>query len=168
MYDITRSDVHVPQSIDMSYVMHVLMSCKKKKCLKKVFKLPLIIRYPWKNTHVMIVHLFNLVGSHCIVPPCSFLWNMVFWYIPPWSGYNCPVEDWGDTSWFQCFSNRCPLIIRCLEMARAYNSLFTYVQLTVISIEFPYVHMYIWILITMFSYMLFVFVEYHVSLGIYQ
>ena len=92
----------------------------------------------------MIVHLYNLVGSHCIVPPCSFLWNLVFWYIPPWSGYNCPVENWGDTSWLQCFSNRCPLIIRCLEMARAYNSMFTYLQLTVISIEFSLcTHVYV-------------------------
>ena len=50
-------------------------------------------------------------------------------------------------------------------MARAYNSMFTYLQLTVISIEFSLcTHVYV----TMFSYMLFVFVEYHVYLGIYQ
>ena len=48
-------------------------------------------------------------------------------------------------------------------MARAYNSMFTYLQLTVISIEFSLcIYVYVDPHNNVFIYLLFVFVEYYV------
>ena len=78
-------------------------------------------------------------------------------------GHNSPAEDWGDTSSFQWFSNSGPLIIICLEMARAYTRKSIYLQLTVISIEFSlFTYAYVDHHNNVFIYMLFVFVEYYV------
>ena len=104
--------------------------------------------------------------SICLVPTALFLLAL---FSGIWCfsisrlgiyGHNSPVEDWRA---FQWFSNRCPLIIRSLEMTRAYNSMFTDLQLTIISIEFSsFTYVYVDPHNNVFIYMLFVFAEYYV------
>ena len=129
-----------------------------------MFKLPLIIKYPWQITHVMVVHLFNLVGFTALSLRALFSGKWCFSISR--LGVVTKVQlktGGGGTTWFQWFCNRCPLIIRCLEMARAYNSMFTDLQLKDIYIELSLcTYLYVDPHNNVSIDMLFVLVEYYV------